>query len=140
VKPFPISYNFSALFLDMKLVFAAGVPFCSGEPSEPSPLLVNCRLGEDDVTGLNAAYYQVSYYPLGDLSGDCFAFFLRKLWVNLTVDNPVLLVVLLIISPDVRMPDLPDKPLFFLLLLLCIEVSKRNVILCKERFGGVWKS
>jgi hypothetical protein len=68
------SSDFSALFLDMKLVFSAGVTFRSGELSDPSPSLVKCRLGEDDVPGLKAAYCQASYSPLGDLSGDCFAF------------------------------------------------------------------
>jgi hypothetical protein len=108
----------------MKLFFAAGFPFRSGELSEPPPSLVNYRLGEDDVPGLKAAYFQASYSPLGDLSGDCFAFFLLELWVDLGVDNPVL--VLLLISPDVRIPDLPTKPLCFLLLLLFIELSKRK--------------
>jgi hypothetical protein len=134
-----LSSYFSSLFLDMKLVFTAGVPFHSGELSEPSPSLVNCRLGENDVPGLNAAYCQASYYPLGDLSGDCFAFFLLELLVDLGVDNPVVLVLHLI-SPDVHMPYLPAKPLCFLLLLLCIEFSKRNLLLCGEIFGGVWKS
>jgi hypothetical protein len=92
------SSDFSALFLDMKLLFAAGVPFRSGELSEPSPSLVNCRLGEDDVPGISAAYYQASYYPLGDLSGDRVALFLLELGVDLGVDNPVLLK-LLPISP-----------------------------------------
>jgi hypothetical protein len=118
----------------MKLVFAAGVPFCYVELSEPSLSRMNCRLGEDNVPGLNAAYCQALYSTLGDLSGDCFAFFLLELWVDLGVDNPVLLVLLLI-SPDVRVPALPAKPLCFLLLLLC-----RNLILCGERFGDVWKS
>jgi hypothetical protein len=118
------SSDFSALFLDTKLVFAAGVPFGSGKLSDPSPSLVNCRLGEYDVPGLKSAYCQASYSPLlGDLSGDCFAFFLLELGIDLGVDNPVLLVLLLI-SPDARMSDLPAKPLCFLLLLLllCIEV------------------
>jgi hypothetical protein len=100
---------------------------------------VKCRLGEYDVPGLKAAYCQASYSPLGDLSGDCFAFFLLELLVALGVDNPVVLVLLLI-YPDVRVPALPAKPLCFLLLLLCIEVSKINLLLCGERFGGVWKS
>jgi hypothetical protein len=73
---------------------------------------VNCRLGEDDVPGLKETYCQASYYPLGDLSGDCFAFFLLELWVEFGVDNPVILVLLLI-SPDVCVPDLPYKPLCF---------------------------
>jgi hypothetical protein len=123
----------------MKLVFAAGVPLCSGELSDPSPSLVNCRLGEDDVPGLKAEYCQASYYQLGDLSGDCFAFFLLELLVDLGVDNPVILVLLLT-SPDVRVPALPAKQLCFLMLQLCIEVSKRNLILCGKRFGGAWKS
>jgi hypothetical protein len=131
------SSDFSALFLDMKLVFAAGVLFSSGELSDPSPSLVNCRLGEDDVPGLKPAYYQASYSPLGDLY--CSAFFLLELLVDLGVDTPVILVLLLI-SPDVRVPTLPAKPLCVLLLLLCIEVSKRNLLLCGEIFGGVWKS
>jgi hypothetical protein len=80
-----------------------------------------------------------SYSPLGDLSADCFAFFLLELLVDLGVDNPVILLLLLM-SPDVRVPPLLDKPLCLLLLLLCIEVSKRNLILCAEIFGGVWKS
>jgi hypothetical protein len=100
------SSDFSDLFLDMKPVFAAGVPLHSGELSEPPPSLVNCRLGEDDVPGLKVAYRQASYSPLGDLSGDFFAFFLLELLVDLGVDNPVLLVILLI-STDVRVPALP---------------------------------
>jgi hypothetical protein len=64
---------------------------------------VNCRQGDDDGPGLNAAYSQALYYPLGDLSGDCFAFFLLELRVNLGVDN-TLFLVLLLIYPDVRMP------------------------------------
>jgi hypothetical protein len=60
----------------MKPVFASGVPFHSGELSDPSPSLVNCRLGEDDVPGLKAAYCQASYSPLDDLYGDFFAFFI----------------------------------------------------------------
>jgi hypothetical protein len=48
----------------MKLVFAARVHFRSGELSEPSPSLVNCILGEDDVPGLKAAYLQAFYSPL----------------------------------------------------------------------------
>jgi hypothetical protein len=52
------SSDFSALFLDKNLIFAAGVPFSYGELSEPSPSPVKCRLGEDDVPGLKAAYYQ----------------------------------------------------------------------------------
>jgi hypothetical protein len=123
----------------MKLVFAARVPFRSGGLSEPSPSPVSCRIGEYDVPGLKTAYHQASYSPLGDFSGDCFAFFLLELWVDIGVDNPVVLV-LLIISPDVGMPDFHDKPLCVLLLLLCIEVSKRNLILCGDIFGGVWKS
>jgi hypothetical protein len=103
----------------MKLVFDAGVPFRSGELSVPSPSLVNCRIGEDDVPGLKAVYCQVSCSPLGELSGYCFAFFLLELLVDLDVDNPVILVLLLI-SPDMRVPALPAKPLCFLLLLLCI--------------------
>jgi hypothetical protein len=63
-------------------------------------------------------------YTLGDLSGNCFAFFLLELRVDLGVDNPVLLIILLI-SPDGRVPALPAKTHCFLLLLLCIEVSKR---------------
>jgi hypothetical protein len=125
----------------MKLVFAAGVTFLSGELSEPSPSFVNCRPGEDDVPVLKAAYCHASYSPLGDFSGDYFAFFLLELRVDLGAYNEVLLVllVLLLIYPDVRMPA---KPLFFLLLLLllCIEISKRDMLLCGERFGGVWKS
>jgi hypothetical protein len=122
----------------MKLVFAAGVPL-GGGLSDPSPSLVNCRLGEDDVPGLKAAYCQASYSPLCDFHGDCFAFFLLELLVDLGVDNTVILVLLLI-SPDVRVPPLPAKPLCFLLLLLCIEIFKRNLLLCGEMFGGVWKS
>jgi hypothetical protein len=129
------SSDFSALLLDMKLVFSAGVPFRYGELSDPSP-----SLGEDDVPGLKPAYFQASYSPLDDLSADCFAFFLLELLVDLGVDNTVILVVLLLIYPDVRVPPLPVKPLCFLLLLLCIEVSKRNLLLCGEIFGGVWKS
>jgi hypothetical protein len=72
---------------------------------------VNCRLGEDDVPGLKAEYYQASYSPLGDLPGDCFAFFLLKLLVDLGIDNPVILVTILV-SPDVRVSTLPAKPLF----------------------------
>jgi hypothetical protein len=106
--------------------------------SEPSPSLVNCRLGEYDVQGVKTAYCQASYYPLGDLFGYLFAFFLLELWVDLRVDNPVLLVLILI-SPDLCMPALPAKPLCFLLLLLCIEVSKRNLLLCRSIFEGVWK-
>jgi hypothetical protein len=83
------SSDFSALFLDMKLVFAAAVPFRSGELSDPSPSLVNCRLGGDDVPGLKAAYLQASYSPLGDFSGDCCAFFFLELLVDLGVDHPV---------------------------------------------------
>jgi hypothetical protein len=64
------SSDFSSLFLDMNLIFASGVPLCSGELSDPLPSLVNCRLGPDDAPGLNAAYCWASYYPLGDLSGD----------------------------------------------------------------------
>jgi hypothetical protein len=48
----------------------AGVTFHSGELSEPSLPLVNCILDEDDIPGLNAVYYQATYYPLGDLSGE----------------------------------------------------------------------
>jgi hypothetical protein len=131
--------DFSVLWLNTKLVFAAGVPFHSGELRKPPPSLVRCRLGEDDVPGLKAAYYQASYSPLGDLSGDCFVFFLLELWVCLGVDNQVVLVLLLI-SPDVYMPDLPAKPLCLLMVLLCIEVSKRNLLLCRDIVGGVWKS
>jgi hypothetical protein len=125
----------------MKLVFAAGITFCSAELSEPSPSpsLMNCRLGEYDVPGLNAAYCQSSYSPLGDLSVYCCAFYLLEIRVDLGVDNPVLLVLLLV-SPDVIMPALPAKPLCLLLLLLRIEVSKRNLLLCREIFGGAWKS
>jgi hypothetical protein len=101
----------------MNIVFATGVPFHSGELSDPSLSLVNCRLGEDDVPGLKPVYFPASYYPLGDLSVDCFAFFLLELLVDLGVDNPVILVLLLI-SPYVSVPPLPDKPLCFLLLLL----------------------
>jgi hypothetical protein len=85
----------------MKLVFAAGVTFRSGELSELSLSLVNCRLAEDDVPGLNAAYCHESYFPLDDLSGGCFAFFQLELRVDLGIDNPVILVLLLI-YPDVR--------------------------------------
>jgi hypothetical protein len=130
--------DLSSLLLDMKLVFAAGVPFRSGEMSDPSPSLVNCRLGEDDVPGLKASYCQPSYSPLGDLSGDCFASFLLEHLVDLCVDKLVILVLLLI-SPDVRVPILPDKPLCFLLLLLYIEVSRMNLLICGEIFGGFWK-
>jgi hypothetical protein len=119
----------------VKLVFTAGVPF----RSDQSPSLVNCRLGEDDVPGLKAEYCQASYSPLGDLSGGFFSFFLLEIMVDLGVDNPLILVLLLI-SPDVRVPPFPAKPLCFLLLLLCIEVSTRNLLLCGEIFGGVWKS
>jgi hypothetical protein len=95
---------------------------------------VNCILGEEKVPGLNAAYHQTSYSALGDLSGDFFAFFLLELRVDLGVYNPVLLVLLLI-SPDVHVHALPDKPLCLLLLILCLEVSKRNyLLLCGERF------
>jgi hypothetical protein len=80
---------------------------------------------------------QASHYPLSGLSGDLFAFFLLELRVDIVVDNTVILVLLLI-SPDVWMPDLPDKPLCFLMLLLCIEFSKRNLFFCQERFRGVW--
>jgi hypothetical protein len=100
---------------------------------------MNCRLGEDDVPGPKSAYCQASYSPLGDLYGYCFAFFLLELLVDLGVDNPVILVLLLI-SPDVRVPPLPAKPLCLLLLLLCIEVSKSNLLLCGEICGDVWKS
>jgi hypothetical protein len=48
-------------------------------------------------------------------------------------------VVLLLISHDVCMSALPAKPLCSLLLLLCIEVSKRNLLLCREKMIGVWK-
>jgi hypothetical protein len=122
------SSDLSALFLDTKPVFTAGVNFRSGGLSDPSPSLVNCQLSEYDVPGLKAAYYQASYSPLGELSGDCFAFFLLELRVDLGVNNPVVLVLLLI-SPYVRMAALPAKPLCFLLLLLCIEVSKSNLLL-----------
>jgi hypothetical protein len=67
---------------------------------------VNCRLGEDYVLGLNEAYCQALSSPLGDFSGDCFAFFLLDFWVDLGVDNPVILVLLLI-YPDVRVPAFP---------------------------------
>jgi hypothetical protein len=106
----------------MKLVFAAGVPFCSGELCEPSPSLVNCRLGKYYVPGLKAAYCQASYSPLGDLSGDFFPFFLLELLVDVGVDNPVLLVLLLI-SPDVRVPALSAKKLASL---------RRNIQRCLE--------
>jgi hypothetical protein len=109
----------------MKLVFAAGVPFRSGELSEPSLSLVNCRLGEDYVPGLKATYCQGGFFRL-------------ELRVDLGIDDLVLLVHLLV-SPDVRMPTLPAKPLCFLLLLPCIEVSRMNLLLCGERFRGVWK-
>jgi hypothetical protein len=64
------SSDFLALSLDINIGFYVGVPFHYKELSETSPSLVNCRLGEDDVSGLNAAHYQVSYSPIGDLSGD----------------------------------------------------------------------
>jgi hypothetical protein len=123
----------------MKLVSVAIVPLFSGGLSDPPPSLVKCRLGEDCVPGLKAAYFQASYYPLGDFSGDCFAFYLLELRVDFGVDNPVILVLLLV-YPDVHVSALPAKPLCFLLLLLCIDVSKRNLLLCGERFGVVWKS
>jgi hypothetical protein len=100
---------------------------------------VNCRLGEDEVPGLKTEYCQASYSPLGDLYADCFAFFPLELMVDLGVDNPVILVLLLI-SPDVRVSPLPDKPLCVLMLLLYIEVSKRNLLLCGEISGDVWNS
>jgi hypothetical protein len=84
------SSDFSALSLDTKLVFDAGVPFCSGELSHQSLSLVNCRLGEDDVPDLKTVYCQASYSSLGNLSGDFFAFFLLELWVELGVDKSVL--------------------------------------------------
>jgi hypothetical protein len=49
-------------------------------------------------------------------------------------------VVLLLISHDVSMSDLPAKPLCSLILLLCIEVLKSNLLLCREKMIGVWKS
>jgi hypothetical protein len=103
----------------MKLVFSVGIPFCSGELSEPSPPLVNCRLGEDNGPVLKAEYCQALYSPLGDFSEDCFAIFLFQLWVDLGVENPVILVPLLI-SPDICMPALPAKPLYFWMVLLYI--------------------
>jgi hypothetical protein len=123
----------------MNIIFAAGFPFLSWELSDPSPSLVNCRLDEYNVPVLNAAYCQASYSPQGELSEDCFAFFFLELLVALCVDYPAILVLLLI-YPDVRVPTLPSKPLCFLLLLLRIEVLKRNLLLCGEIFGGVWKS
>jgi hypothetical protein len=76
--------------------------------------------------------------PIGELYGDFFAFFLLELLVDLGVNNPVILV-LLPISTDVRVPTLPAKPLCFLLFLLCIEVSKRNLLFVEtylEVFGS----
>jgi hypothetical protein len=93
---------------------------------------------EQIVSGLKAAYYQASDSPLGKLSGDCFAFFLLELWVELGVDNPVLLILLLI-SPDVRMSAFPAKLLFFLLLPLCIEVSKGTCFFA-EKYSEVFRS
>jgi hypothetical protein len=51
--------------------------------------------------------------------------FLSFSWnfVDRGADNPVILA-LLPISPDTCMPNLPAKPLCFLLLLLCIEFQK----------------
>jgi hypothetical protein len=48
--------------------------------------------------------------------------------------------VLLLISADVHMPALPAKSFCFLLLLLCIEVSKKKLLICGDIFGGAWKS
>jgi hypothetical protein len=68
--------------------------------------------------------------------GGYFPFFLLELWLDRGVDNLVSLVLLLI-YPDVCMPD---NPLFFLVLLRCIEVSKINLLLCGDIFVGVWSS
>jgi hypothetical protein len=67
-----------------------------------------------------------------------FPFFLLELWFDRGVDNLVSLVLL--ISPDVHMPAMPDYPLCVLMLLLCIEVSKMNLLLCGYIFVGVWSS
>jgi hypothetical protein len=100
---------------------------------------VTCRLGEEDVPGLNAAYCHASNYPLGDFSGDFFDFFLLKIRVDLGVYNTVLLVTL-VVSHDARLPDLSAKPLCFLKLLMCILKFQKGTCFFAEKYSEVFGS